>query len=111
MNEVMLSNANQSSIINNQQKISSSQSARLEQNQPNPTAQSTTIKYFIPEQIIKAVIKITNANGKEIKSFNLSQKSNGQISLQTNDLTAGTYFCSLVTDGKIIDTKKMIIAH
>ena len=85
------------------------QNARLEQNQPNPTASSTTIKYFVPEQTLKAVIKITNANSREIKSINISQKSNGQIILQTNDLTAGTYFYSLIIDGKNIDTKKMIL--
>ena len=111
MNEVMLSNANQSSIINNQQKISSSQSARLEQNQPNPAAQTTVIKYFVPEQSVKAAIRITNSNGQEIKLLNIPAKNNGQISIQANGLIPGTYLYSLIIDGKTIDTKKMVIIH
>ena len=106
--KAMIANSNQSSTIANQHVISS---AKLEQNQPNPTKQSTIIKYSIPQQTAKAAIKITNANGQEIKSINLSQKGNGEINLQTNDLTAGTYFYSLIVDGKMSDTKKMVITH
>jgi len=106
--KAMIANSNQSSALTNQHVISS---ARLEQNQPNPTIQSTTIKYFIPAQISTASIKISNTGGQAIKSINLSSKNNGQITIQTNDLMAGTYFYSLIVDGKTIDTKKMVITH
>jgi len=109
--KALITHNSETSTVSNQQKVSLSQSAKLEQNQPNPTSQSTTIKYFIPEKKSSAVIKITNANGQVIKSINLLQKSNGQVTVQTNDLINGNYFYSLIVDGKIIDTKKMVIAH
>jgi len=34
---------------------------------------------------------------------------NGQISLQTAQLTAGTYVYSLYIDGTLIDSKKMVL--
>ena len=101
----------QTLTISNQQRTSLLQSAKLEQNQPNPAAQTTIIKYFVPEQVSDAVINITNANGQQVKSINLNQKNNGQITLQTNDLANGSYFYSLITDGKTVDTKKIIITH
>jgi hypothetical protein len=91
---------NQVSSATNQQLNSPVSFARLEQNQPNPTSSSTTIKYFIPGQILNALIKITNTNGQVIRSVNLSSKTNGQITIPTNDLMAGTYFYSLIVDGK-----------
>ena len=57
------------------------------------------------------IIKISNTNGQGIKSINLSAKNSGQITIQTNNLIAGTYFYSLIVDGKTIDTKKMVITH
>jgi hypothetical protein len=101
----------QTSLVSNQRINSLPQTGRLEQNQPNPTAQTTVIKYFVPEQSSKAAIRITNSNGQEIKSINISAKNNGQISIQANGLIAGTYLYSLIIDGKTIDTKKMVIIH
>ena len=106
--KAMIASSNQSSALTNKHVMSP---ARLGQNQPNPTTQSTTIKYFIPEQISSASIKISNTSGQAIKSMNLSSKNNGQVTIQTNDLIAGTYFYSLIVDGKTIDTKKMVITH
>ena len=81
--------------------------ASLQQNAPNPFSQNTVIKYFIPQQTNNAVIKITNANGVEIKSFTPTQKGNGQITIEAGALAAGTYYYSLIIDGKNADTKKM----
>ena len=94
------------------QKISAvSQNAWLQQNHPNPTASSTTIKYFIPDQTVSASIKITNTSGQELKSINLSAKNSGQVSVATNNLSAGVYLYSLIVDGKTTDTKTMVIAR
>ena len=83
----------------------------LYQNQPNPCNQSTIIKYTVPQQALNAVIKITNANGQEIKSISINQKGNGQVNIEAGSLTAGTYFYSLFADGKKIDTKQMTVLH
>jgi len=108
---MIFNEGNSTSTVSNQQKISLSQSAKLEQNQPNPTTQSTIIKYFVPQKSTNAFIKINNINGQEIKLINLTAKGNGQINFQTNNIITGTYFYSLIIDGKIIDTKQMVINH
>jgi trimeric autotransporter adhesin len=57
-----------------------------------------------------ATIMVTDINGKNIKTVQLSAMGSGQISLQTSQLMSGTYTYSLYVDGNLIDTKKMILA-
>ena len=82
-------------------------SAKLEQNIPNPFNQSTIINYFLPETIISAQINFYDQRGMLLKSIPLNEKGTGSIELQQRDLAAGTYSYQLVVDGKVIDTKKM----
>ena len=84
--------------------------ARIEQNIPNPANNSTTINYYLPQNAGTASLNISDMNGKVLKTFSVSAKGNGQIVLQTNQLTAGTYQYSLMLNGKVVDTKKMIVA-
>lgn len=86
-------------------------SAKLEQNIPNPSEQTTLIKYFLPERVSAAVIKINNINGQTIQVHNIITTGNGQLTLQTSKLTPGVYTYSLICDGKLVDTKSMIIAN
>ncbi|PHN08205.1 tail fiber domain-containing protein [Flavilitoribacter nigricans] len=82
--------------------------ARLEQNQPNPFGTSTSIPYFIPEGIQSAQLEISDAQGRVLKSVNISARGAGKTILETEFLSGGVYFYSLVLDGKAVDTKKMI---
>ena len=84
-------------------------SAKLFQNAPNPFNQSTHISYYIPQSSGNATIMVTDINGRNIKSVPITATGNGQISLQTAQLTAGTYVYSLYIDGNLIDTKKMVL--
>jgi hypothetical protein len=97
---MIFTNSKQTSETSNQQKINVQQIPKLEQNHPNPSTQTTVIKYFLPEQSTKAIMRITSAAGQEIRSINLSAKGSGQITLQTNNLSAGSYFYSLIVDGQ-----------
>jgi hypothetical protein len=50
-----------------------------------------------------------NAEGKLINTVDLSNQSGkGQINVFANDLSNGVYTYTLVVDGKIIDTKRMV---
>jgi len=80
----------------------------LEQNVPNPFNQSTSIKYFLPQNVGNAIIKITNAEGQVLKTFSITS-GNGEITLQAAQLKAGTYQYSLIADGKLIATRKMVV--
>lgn len=83
--------------------------AALQQNQPNPFYNSTTIKYFIPTNISTAVLQISTQQGAIIKTIIISQKGNGQVVIEAGSLSAGTYNYSLLIDGKLADAKRMVI--
>lgn len=80
----------------------------LEQNAPNPFTSNTVIRYKVPATG-SATIIIANAAGNVVKTFNLTGKGNGTVTVNANELAAGTYFYSLIVDGKKIDSKKMIL--
>ena len=84
-------------------------SARLFQNVPNPFNQTTQINYFLPQNTGTALIQINGMNGETIKSIALSGTGAGQVSVQTGQLAAGTYTYSLIVDGNLIETKKMVL--
>ena len=95
--------SNQNAFLN-----SNTLSAKLEQNIPNPFSGTTAINYFVPENSFSAQLKINNNLGVEIKTFNISG-GNGTITLYASELPSGNYSYSLIVDGRIIDTKNLII--
>ncbi len=81
----------------------------LNQNVPNPFAEQTIITYTLLEGTKKAEMHFYNSEGKRINSVELSTAAGkGQLNVFANDLTNGIYTYTLVVDGKIIDTKRMI---
>jgi flagellar hook assembly protein FlgD len=84
-------------------------SCLLKQNYPNPFSESMRINYYLPDDIQKATIYIYDMNGKQLKSIPLNQKGNGSITIKGSELKAGMYMYALITDGQIIDTKRMIL--
>ncbi len=89
-------------------KLSDVQTIVLEQNVPNPFAEQTTINYNLPDNTVKAQMLFYNSQGKLIQSVELVQKGKGQLNVFASDLTNGVYTYTLVVDGKVIATKKMI---
>jgi len=84
-------------------------SAKLEQNQPNPFNGSTIVRYFIPEGVIKAELRVTDSAGKVIKSIAISALGEGQVTFDATTLGSGTYQYSLILDGKPIATRQMVL--
>ncbi len=80
----------------------------LDQNVPNPFAESTMIRYQIPESVVKAQLHFYDAAGKLVNSMDVNGRGAGQVSVFAQDLSSGTYTYALVADGQIIDTKRMI---
>lgn len=89
-------------------KLTDAQSIVLEQNVPNPFAEQTSITYNLPDNTTKAQMLFYNAQGKLIQSTELSQKGKGILNVFASDLSNGIYTYTLVVDGKIIETKKMV---
>lgn len=81
----------------------------IEQNIPNPVKNFTSIRYYIASKG-NAQLKITNDNGDVLKTVKLNATGKGSANVDCSSLSAGTYYYSLMIDGKILDTKKMVVA-
>ena len=80
----------------------------LNQNVPNPFAESTVITYSIPESVQKAQLHFYNMSGQLIKIVDITTRGAGRMNVFGSDLSTGTYTYTLVADGKIVDTKRMV---
>ncbi|MCK9401003.1 MAG: T9SS type A sorting domain-containing protein [Bacteroidales bacterium] len=82
----------------------------LLQNVPNPFSENTQIWYKIEKQV-HVTISITDLTGKEMRQINEGIKDKGtyKVDFTNSDLISGTYFYSLLFNGKLSDTKKMSI--
>jgi hypothetical protein len=84
-------------------------SAKLFQNNPNPVSGSTLINYYVPGNTGTAMLQIADMNGATIKTVTVTGSGHGQLRLQTDQLASGTYTYALIVDGRLIDTKKMVV--
>ena len=57
-----------------------------------------------------AKIIVTDKSGKVLKEVNLSAKGKGSLNIDASTLASGAYQYSLYVDGKLIDTKQMVLA-
>lgn len=96
------SNNKSDNVIDNKEAI-------LYQNRPNPFTNNTTISFFIPKSVKVADLYIYNLNGVQIKHSLITSRELGSFEVNGNDLGAGMYIYTLVTDNNIIDSKRMIL--
>lgn len=80
----------------------------LNQNVPNPFAERTVISYSIPATVGKAQIHFYDGKGNLINSVEITERGTGEINVYANDLSTGVYTYSLVADGQIVATKRMM---
>ncbi len=95
-----------------QEKRSSTTSAinaYLNQNTPNPFSADTKIQCTIPASVKSAMIIVSTADGKQLQSYPITTKGTAQVTIHGSTLNSGQYLYSLVADGKLIDTKTMIL--
>jgi hypothetical protein len=88
--------------------LSDSKAVVLDQNVPNPFAESTVIRYYIPTSVVKAQLHFYDAMGKLVNTLEVNGRGEGQVSVFAQDLSSGTYTYALVADAQVIDTKRMI---
>ncbi len=81
----------------------------LEQNTPNPFNTSTTIGFYLPNSITSANIFIYDMNGGQLKNISIFERGKGIVTIQGSEFSAGMYLYALIADGKVIDTKRMIL--
>ena len=83
--------------------------AKLYQNAPNPWSSETVIRYSLPQTVSSACIYIYDMQGTQLKSIPAQGRGESQVTLTAHDLKAGMYLYALVADGKLIDSKQMIL--
>lgn len=89
-------------------ELNETQSIVLEQNVPNPFAEQTTINFSLPTSVEKAQMLFYNIEGKLIKSVDINERGASRINVFASDLSNGIYTYTLVADGEIVDTKRMV---
>ncbi len=98
--------------INNSEDLNTSEAqAKLYQNAPNPFSELTNIRVEIPETVQNAQMHICNMNGTLLKTISVNQRGEGNVTINANEFVAGMYLYSLVCDGKIVDTKHMLLTE
>ena len=82
----------------------------LEQNYPNPFNPSTTIKFGLPRQG-DVSLKVYDMAGREVANLINARMNAGQVEqrFDGSGLSSGVYFYSLVVDGLVVATKKMVL--
>lgn len=100
------------SDIDNQERqhitLSDQQGVILNQNDPNPFAEHTVISYVIPENIVEAKIIFFTATGAIVQQIKIHERGAGELDVYASDLSSGIYTYSLIADGKVMDTKRML---
>lgn len=89
---------------------SNSKAAVLGQNVPNPFNTDTKIEYALPSNSKNARLVVTDALGRMLKNIVINNNK-GVVTLNTATLPSGSYNYSLIADGKVLATKKMIMTR
>ncbi|MBO4642376.1 MAG: T9SS type A sorting domain-containing protein [Bacteroidaceae bacterium] len=84
---------------------------RMDQNKPNPFSESTVIKLNIPKDTKTATILIYDLSGKQVKSIPVTERGKTDITVYASDLTAGMYIYSLVVDGQVKVSRRMMVSE
>ena len=85
--------------------------AVLLQNAPNPFTSETQIKMTLPDDVRDASLMIYNLSGKQIKTVLVNDRGEVSVKISGNELSAGMYLYSLIADGKVVDTKRLILTQ
>ncbi len=76
---------------------------------PNPAGATASFNYSVPSGSQGAII-IRNLVGAAVQTEQVISGA-GKITVSTANLSDGLYFYSLMIDGKIIQTKKLVVKH
>jgi hypothetical protein len=106
LEQLLLQNA--APTVRQEVSIGNPASIVLNQNVPNPFAEKTLISYVIPRDAKTAQIHFLNNQGASIKVVELTERGKGELLVYAEDLSTGIYTYTLVVDGNVMDSKKML---
>ncbi|MCC7534376.1 MAG: tail fiber domain-containing protein [Bacteroidia bacterium] len=108
-NSAKTANNTGSSVLNQMDvELSDKDAIVLNQNVPNPFAEQTTITYNVPSSVGKAQLLFYNSAGQIIQTVDIKTRGKGKVNVFAADLSSGMYHYTLVADGQVVDSKKMV---
>jgi trimeric autotransporter adhesin len=86
--------------------------AMLHQNAPNPFSTETEIGVSLPDDIQYANLIFYTMEGKQLKVMPLSSRGDFTVKVQVGELSNSNGVCmyALMADGKIIDSKRLLVS-
>ena len=75
---------------------------------PNPFTTQAIVQYTLPNGSKNATLIIYDILGRERSSYQLNN-ADGEIAINASNLSSGLYLYSLVVDGRVVVTKKMVV--
>ena len=81
----------------------------LYQNTPNPFREQTIIRFSLADDVQEASISIFDMTGKTLKKLPISSGMDS-VSIGGYELGEGMFLYSLIVNGQVIDTKRMVIS-
>lgn len=81
----------------------------LGQNRPNPFGTTTDIEVTVPENVQSAFVYVYDLQGKEVQQVDITGRGKQTVQLNAAELTDGMYLYSLIADGLVVETRRMIV--
>lgn len=85
------------------------ETASMDQNIPNPFTDKTDIPIYLPETVKSATLYIYDLSGKQLEQHAIEGRGEAMMTIHADKMNAGMYIYSLIADGKVITSKKMIV--
>lgn len=80
----------------------------ISQNTPNPFTGQSTVRVSVPDDASDAYVDILTLNGASLKRIPVSNGLS-EVSLSSFEFAPGTYLYTLVVNGKVSETRRMIV--
>jgi hypothetical protein len=84
--------------------------ASIAQISPNPASESASIAFSFSTKPANALLVVYNMVGETVATYPINQRQ-GQIRVIARELNSGIYFCSLMHEGKKLETKRLVVSH
>ena len=83
-------------------------SNRLFRPDPNPVRHKVTLSYAIASTAKDARLRFNDLNGRKLGEAAVTERGKGKLKVDASRWPAGVCFCSLIVDGKVVTTQKII---
>jgi hypothetical protein len=79
------------------------------ENFPNPFTGTTNIEMYIQPNVRVARVQIIDMTGRSLQNIEVQGRGKTSVTVSSNNLVAGIYLYSFIVDGKVVDSKRMVV--